>query len=307
MLIKTDTQFKINDYYTNKDEITFVTNKEPDFNLLKQSDTLKVNKKVKKIMKTAKKVKIAPKESDFIYVRNRAVSAGNVIDKKNGETQLIPIDEFYKFFEKYANKVRGANDNGDFFSHEELKRTYKTFIGKSAFVDHQNDNVEDARGIILDAVYNEKGRFVELLKAVDKKAYPELARGIELGYITDTSMGCRCGYSICSICQNEATTEDEFCEHVLYYKGTSYNGLPVFEDNREIEFFEDSFVTQGADEDAKIMEKVAKIQKNTTIKKHNKSSHNNKLMQKIANEQNKRTRKGRVNTMSNKLNNLPWT
>ena len=47
------------------------------------------------ITKTAKVIKIAPKESDFLYVRNRAVSAGNVIDHGNEAAELIPIDEFY--------------------------------------------------------------------------------------------------------------------------------------------------------------------------------------------------------------------
>ncbi len=180
MLIKTNTNFKIEDYYISKDQITFISNRAPDFNILTESKTLEL---ISPSVKTAKVIKIAPKESDFLYVRNRAVSAGNVIEKPNGDTELIPIDEFYKYFKTYASKVRGANDNGDFFCHEELSDKYKTFIGKSAFVDHDNENVEKARGIILDAIYNDRGKFVELLKAVDKKAYPELARGVELGLV----------------------------------------------------------------------------------------------------------------------------
>lgn len=179
MLIKTNTTFRIEDYYSNSNEITFITNKTPDFDVLRDSKTLEITSSIK----TAKVIKIAPKEGDFLYIRNRAVSAGNVIEKDINSVELIPIDEFYKFFEKYAKQCRGANDNGDFFSHEELSKKYRTFIGKAAFVDHDNENVEKARGIILDAVYNQKGKFVELLKAVDKKAYPELARGIELGLV----------------------------------------------------------------------------------------------------------------------------
>lgn len=177
MLIKTNTTFRIEDYYNNSNEITFITNKTPDFDVLRNSKTLEITPRIK----TAKVIRIAPKEGDFLYIRNRAVSAGNVIENSVDSVELIPIEEFYKFFEKYAKQCRGANDNGDFFSHEELAKKYKTFIGKAAFVDHDNENVEKARGIILDAVYNQKGKFVELLKAVDKKAYPELARGIEMG------------------------------------------------------------------------------------------------------------------------------
>jgi len=305
MLIKTNTTFRIEDYYENANEITFITNKTPDFDVLRNSKTLEIAGTVK----TAKVVKIAPKESDFLYIRNRAVSAGNVIEKVDGTAELIPIEDFYKFFKKYARQCRGANDNGDFFSHEELIKKYKTFIGKAAFVDHDNENVEKARGIILDAVYNQKGKFVELLKAVDKKAYPELARGIELGYITDTSMGCRCGYSLCSICQNRAVTEDDFCNHIVNYKGTTYNGLPVFEDNRDIEFFEDSFVTTGADKSAKILEKVASLhkQKSGIIVPKSDDVVYNEIMKKIASEKNQRTSQGRINSFTEQLNSLPWS
>ena len=146
--------------------------------VLKNSNTLKVG-----MVKTAKVVPVALKEDDFLYIRDRAISAGNVIPQKDGSAISVPIDEYYKEFEKYSKICRNANQNGDFFSEEELKKTYKSFIGKSVFVDHDNENVEKARGIIIDAVWNDRGKFVELLKAVDKKAYPELARGIEKGLI----------------------------------------------------------------------------------------------------------------------------
>ena len=144
--------------------------------VLKNSNTLKVG-----MVKTAKVVPVALKEDDFLYIRDRAISAGNVIPQKDGSAISVPIDEYYKEFEKYSKICRNANQNGDFFSEEELKKTYKSFIGKSVFVDHDNENVEKARGIIMDAVWNDRGKFVEVLEAIDKKAYPELARGIEKG------------------------------------------------------------------------------------------------------------------------------
>ena len=118
-------------------------------------------------------------------------------------------------------------------------------------------------------------------------------------------MGCRCGYSICSICGNKAVSEDDFCEHILYYKASTFNGLPVFEDNRDVEFFEDSFVTTGADPEAKILEKVANrsnaigIQKHCSCKEH----HN---YDNIINERNQRTMQGRIDTFADKLKNIPW-
>jgi hypothetical protein len=194
---------------------------------------------------------------------------------------------------------------------EELKSKYKTFVGKAVFVDHNNENVENARGIIIDAAWNDKGKFVELLKAIDKKAYPDLGRSIEKGYVTDTSMGCRCAYSICSICGNEAHSEDEFCEHIISYKGMTYNGLPVFEDNRDIEFFEDSMVVEGADPEAKILEKVAKKIDNragisiNTFNKQNKEE--KEILSRISNEKNQRSLNGRINSLAQSLSDISWT
>ena len=188
MLTRIGGRFRVDDYFIKNRNLTIITNVKPNFDILRQSGSLIVNGETRRMIKTAKIVTVAPKASDFLYIRNRAISAGNVIDK--GESiEEIPIDTMYKNFFKYSPIVRGPNDNGDFFGTDELRKSYKTFIGKAVFVDHQNENVEQARGIILDAVFNEKWKFVELLKAVDKKAYPELARGIEAGYITSTSMG----------------------------------------------------------------------------------------------------------------------
>ena len=291
-----------NKYYYDNNKIKIDNSAEFNVEILKKSETLKVDKVMNK---TAKLVTVAPKEDDFLYIRNRAVSAGNVIPQPDGSAISVPIDEYYKNFEKYSKICRNANDNGDFFSEEELKSKYKTFIGKSAFVDHNNENVENARGIIVDAVWNDRGKFVELLKAVDKKAYPELARGIEKGYITDTSMGCRCGKSICSICGNVATTEDEFCDHIKNYKGSTYNGLPVFEDNRDVDFFEDSFVTIGADPEAKILEKVASRSQYCGVQRISKSE--TRDLSYIINEKNQRTFSGRVESFAEKLKNIPWS
>lgn len=301
MLFRTNTGCKIEDYHEYNGVFTLYTNNVVDLNILKESKTLDcVNKRIK----TAKTIKIAPKESDFLYIRNRAVSSGNVIEHENNTYELIPIEEYYKHFPKYATMCRNANTNGDFFSHEELKNRYKTFIGKSVFVDHKNENVEDARGIILDAVYNENGFYVELLKAIDKKAFPQLASSIEKKYTTDTSMGCRCGYSICSICANKAHTDDDICEHILNYKGMTYNSLPVFEDNRDVDFFEDSIVTEGADPKAKILEKVAsKISRNDILLPKYYSKKENLLSV----EQNQRTFEGKIKNISDKLKMLPWT
>lgn len=299
-MIKYTLPVKIAGYGDTVAKVSLEPNKRPDLSVLNKSNTLSMVKTASKV------VKIAPKEEDFLYVRVRAVSASNVIEHDNGYAELVPMDILMTNLSKYGKLIRGANDNGDFFSYDELKRTYKTFIGKAAFVDHQNENVEEARGIILDSVWNERGKFVELLIAVDKKAFPELCRGIEMGYITDVSMGCRCGKSICSICENEAVTEEDFCNHILTSKGRVIDNKPVFEDNREIEFFEISFVSQGADKQAKILERVASKANAPKIDKLNKSNPYESALLKIASERNSRSNV-EMKSLKQQLNDLPWS
>ena len=61
--------------------------------VLKNSNTLKVG-----MVKTAKVVPVALKEDDFLYIRDRAISAGNVIENEDGTTKIIDINDIYKEF-----------------------------------------------------------------------------------------------------------------------------------------------------------------------------------------------------------------
>src|SRR5262249_15427015 len=106
------------------------------------------------------------------------------------------------------------NDNADCFSPEELKKAASSFIGVPLFTNHQNDDVEKSRGECIHAWYDADAKGIYIVARVDKIAYPKLARGIEEGYVTGTSMGCSVEYSCCSICHNKAHTADEYCSHV---------------------------------------------------------------------------------------------
>ena len=269
----------------------------------------KILEESKTLIKTAGKkiIKICPTESDFQYYRARAVSAGNVIEHKDGTCELVPFETYKNNLSKYSKLCRNANDNGDFFSHEELLANYKTFIGKSIFVDHNNENVEDARGIILDAIYNPNRYFVEILFAIDKKAFPQLNNALSNRMITGVSMCCRVDGSVCSICGNNAVTEDDLCEHVINYKGMTIpvNGemLPVMEYNIHPQFFEESLVTCPADSAAKIMQKVASKSSISEIKEVTLKEKTNIIKQ----EKNQRFASERIASMEDKLKDLPWS
>lgn len=124
----------------------------------------------------------------------------------------------------FAIKKDEPNDNGDAFSAKELKLATDSFVGVPLFTNHQNDDVEKARGECVHSWYDIKEGGIYIIGRIDKVAYPRLARGIEEGYITGTSMGCSVESSLCSVCHNKAHTAEDYCSHVANRKNRKYNG-----------------------------------------------------------------------------------
>src|SRR3984885_10511755 len=88
----------------------------------------------------------------------------------------------------------GMNNNGDYFSREELQKNYQSFVRKGFFVNHQSSDVEKQRGTVIDTKLVDNGTadgnmFVKCLIEFNEEAYPELAKMIRSGHITDVSMG----------------------------------------------------------------------------------------------------------------------
>lgn len=85
-----------------------------------------------------------------------------------------------------------VNKNYDGFPSDELRKAYKSFIGRPVFVNHNNLNYRQTRGIVRGSVYKENGmdKHVDLLIEVDARAYPRLAAEIEAGRLDGVSMGC---------------------------------------------------------------------------------------------------------------------
>ena len=183
---------------------------------------------------------------NFLYFRARAISGG----------------------EKH-----GPNGNGDYFPWKELLASYDTFIGKGFYLDHKSDNIENAKGIILDAFPVEPDEYIECLVAVDRKLAPDVCRQIESGILNAVSMGCLAQSAECCICHNVAHNEAQLCDHMrpghaAYVKGREYSGQvkadmklwqdkTAFEINKQIIFTELSGVTTGADKGAHIFEIIA--------------------------------------------------
>ena len=119
-----------------------------------------------------------------------------------------------------------TNDNFDHFPAEEIKKAYRTFIGKPVFVNHHNENHRRARGVIVDAALHEDvnpdgspDTWVEVLMEVDAIRFPKLAEAVVKGEIDRTSMGTDVAFSVCSYCNNKASSPVEYCAHIPRMKG----------------------------------------------------------------------------------------
>jgi len=176
-----------------------------------------------------------------------------------------------------------VNKNHDGWPSEELAKSYKTFLGKPNFVDHNNHDPERMRGVVVDAKIHVEDptktsaldpyyasapkehlppTWIELLIETDAKAFPKLAKAIVNGEIDGVSMGCNVERSKCSHCGNWATNPDEYCQHIRdkgaefdYYRGGQKTSKKSYEDCYDIGFFEISYVFDPADETALFLEK----------------------------------------------------
>jgi hypothetical protein len=177
-----------------------------------------------------------------------------------------------------------VNKNNDGWPSEELMKAHKSFVGRPIFVDHNNDDPKRTRGVIvsadvridddktsgLDPYYatapdnHKPPTWIELLMEVDAKTFPRLAKAIRKGDIDAVSMGANIDLSKCSVCDNEATTPSEYCNHIKQ-KGTTFEitgsdgeriRKKAYEDCYGIVFFEESFVFDPADETADILSKA---------------------------------------------------
>jgi len=197
---------------------------------------------------------IEAKNSDFLYYRARAISAGD-----QGPLQ--------------KDGTRGWNFNGnkDYFPRTELEAAYQTFVGRNIFLDHNSESSLYSSGKIIDALPiddKETGEYyIELLGKIDRTLHPEICRKIETGELNSTSMGCSVDESICSICGTVLHSDaDEKCKHMSMGLGKEFPAetdmpeynikqgdlIPCFSINKGIVFNEDSIVGVPADPTAVI-------------------------------------------------------
>jgi hypothetical protein len=222
-------------------------------------------------------------EDGFLYARIRAISS-RVNKNHDGwpSVELAGGDDIF-------NRIAGVKTGSIVVEADsKAKHGYSTFLGKPIFVDHHNSDPTQARGVIVDAKLHIEDHktaahdpyyasapenhmpptWVELLLEIDAKSFPKLAKAIIEGSkdpskgIDGFSMGCDVQMSKCSHCGNEATSPEQYCEHVQMkgaeFPYTDRNGKTSsrksYEDCYGIGFFEISAVFDPADETALLRE-----------------------------------------------------
>ncbi len=153
-----------------------------------------------------------------------------------------------------------VNENFDEFPADEIKKAWKTAIGKPVFVNHHNEDHKRMRGVIIDAALHEDvlpngepDTWIEALHELDAKRFPKLAEAIIAGRVNSTSMGTDVAESRCTACGNVATTPAQYCQHVpkmkgrIHYRHTASGqreGHLIREVCSGLSFFENSFLVE---------------------------------------------------------------
>jgi hypothetical protein len=217
-------------------------------------------KLVRQLSKLASNIKsIAPKSDDFLYFSiiflKSAESAlladdGTIKKTSSGEDAWGFFDEGWKW---HGNVQPHRNNNKDIFPESELKKAASKWVGLPLCRDHESSSVDGIRGIILDTHYDEKFKQVVGLCALDKVNYPDLARKVQTGLVRYGSMGTAVETSVCSECLNKATTQKEYCQHIL-------NKTAHGEINVGLKPIEYSLVVQPAEPGAILLKCIASLE-----------------------------------------------
>lgn len=181
----------------------------------------------------------------------------NVVAEKNDN---------FTYFQTIALHSDVPNLNGDIFPLDELKKSYKSFIGRGLYLDHNAQSVANAVGKVFDAklieipgATDEEGKYgVVCLCGVDKTTHPDIAKKVASGVIDSVSMGASVGSCTCGICGVKCSTPEEFCVH-LQHQGQidPDTGKKCTSINHDVSFTELSLVGVPADPYAKMQQVFA--------------------------------------------------
>lgn len=198
----------------------------------------------------------------------KVASAAPFLKEKVNNTVSKKDDDNYTYFWTRAVSADRENLNADIFPLDELKKSYKTFVGRCLFMDHNANSIANAVGKVFDAklledpdAEDELDRYyVGCLCGVDKTTHPDIAAKVAHGVIDSVSMGASCGSCQCNICNRVCHTPEEFCVH-LQHQGQidPETGKKCCSINRDVNFTELSLVGVPADPYAKMQQVFAEF------------------------------------------------
>ena len=181
----------------------------------------------------------------------------NVVAEKNDN---------FTYFQTIALHSDVPNLNGDIFPLDELKKSYKSFIGRGLYLDHNAQSVANAVGKVFDAklielpgATDEEGKYgVVCLCGVDKTTHPDIAKKVASGVIDSVSMGASVGSCTCGICGVTCSTPEEFCIHLQHQGQLDPDpGQKCTSIKHDVSFTELSLVCVPADPYAKMQQVFA--------------------------------------------------
>ena len=149
------------------------------------------------------------------------------------------------------SEAYGWNKNGDAFPKEALEKYAHTFVTNGClFREHRNrDQQTQGIGTVKAAAYSPTMRRVEIVVHGHREKaaaeYEKAKAGEPLSY----SMSCKIPYDICSICDNKATKQANYCSH-LKHEMLQYNKdfkKYAYAINDKPTFFDISVVAKPAD------------------------------------------------------------
>lgn len=213
------------------------------------------------IRKYASHFKIYKVASSIAELNDKSGIVASAIEEKRGDFVYAWV---------HAVTANEPNGNHDLFELDELKANYKTFVGRSMFLDHQSQSVANAVGKVVDAklMYDKKADkfYVGCLIKVSKKTQPEIAANLEDGIIDSVSMGASVSQCYCPICNTIASEPSQFCWHLNNLgKIDPKTGKKCISINRGVNFTELSFVSVPADYRAKIKRVFAKLSGSNSV------------------------------------------
>lgn len=156
-----------------------------------------------------------------------------------------------------AGEYWGANNWGDYFPEDSLKKYHKSFYDARVFRRHDNKDVRKSIGDVVLATYNDKMHRAELVVRIYRELAPDIAEKADKGEPVGFSMGCRVPYEICSYCKTKIYKTKERCDHLKFHMNKTLDGRPVYAINSYPDFFDISETPNPADKSIWSIKKVA--------------------------------------------------